>query len=201
MGVKRTLYASLISLGPILLLMAGCASPAPFNTPERVDLPRFMGAWYVVGYTPILVDKGAHNAVEHYAPGENGRILTTYQFRDGGFDGDLKTFRPTGFVRDDPSNAEWGMQFIWPFKADYIILYVSEDYRHTIIAHPSRKYAWIMQRSPEVDEVVYERLLLRLEEAGYDRDIIRTVPHDWSHETERLRRMDEAGTQKPLAPR
>ena len=160
-----------------------------------------MGAWYVVGYTPIIFDTDAYNAVEHYARAPDGRILTTYQFRKGSFDGPLKTFTPTGFVDDSETDAEWGMQFLWPFKANYTILYVSDDYQQTIIAHPNRKYAWIMTRSPQPGDAVYQALLDRLSDAGFDPSVMQRVPQDWSNETERLDALAAAGADRPLVPR
>ena len=67
----------------------------------------------------------------------DGSIATTFTFRDGAFDGELKRYCPRGFVRDTRSNAIWGMQFLWPIKADYRIVYVSPDYQRTIIGRRS----------------------------------------------------------------
>ncbi|MEO0508337.1 MAG: lipocalin family protein [Verrucomicrobiota bacterium] len=162
----------------------------------------FMGAWFVHGYTPILVDKAAHNAVEHYYLNAKNEVETTYRFRDGSFTGKLKTYTPTGFPKkDDPSGALWQMQFIWPFKADYVIIYVSEDYQSTIIGHPNRKYAWIMDRSSEIEDETYNALLVKLEDAGYDTSIIKRLPQDWSEETERLERLNAIGADGPLVAR
>lgn len=175
-------------------LLGGCASnESPLPTPEHVDLERFMGRWYVHGYTPILVDKEAHNAIEHYRLDDNEKIQTTYQFRDGGFGGELKTYTPVGWVHDESSNAEWRMQFLWPFRAEYIILHVDEDYRETIIAHPSRKYAWIMCRQPEVSESDYDRLMTKLEVVGYDLEVVQRLPQNWSGEGERLEELKADG--------
>lgn len=183
--------------------MSGCASShPPLPTPDKVDLERFMGAWFVHGYTPILVDKEARNAVEHYYLNDRGKVETTYQFRDGAFDGTLKTFTPKGFPRkDDPSHAHWKMQFIWPFKADYVILYVSDDYQSTVIAHPNRKYAWIMDRSHNIDDATYQNLLKKLEGVDYDPANIQRLPQDWSGESERLKQIEETGRDAPLAER
>jgi len=168
-------------------LSTGCASnEKPLPSPEHVELERFMGLWYVHGYTPILVDKRAHNALEHYRLDEDGKIQTTYQFRDGAFDGELKTYTPVGTVHNEESKAEWRMQFIWPFKSDYIIMQVDDAYQETIIAHPSRKYGWIMSRSSDMADVDYTRLLGDLEAAGYDPANIQRLPQDWSKETDRL---------------
>jgi apolipoprotein D and lipocalin family protein len=148
-----------------------------------------MGRWYVIGYTAITVDKQAHNAIEHYRLDANGKIQTTYQFRDGSFDGEVKTFTPVGWVYDEKTNAEWRMQFIWPLRSDYIILHVDEDYSETIIAHPNRKYAWIMTRSPEVEPNDYERMLQQLQAAGFDTAVVKPLPQDWSGESERLKKL------------
>ncbi|MDM3870018.1 lipocalin family protein [Porticoccus sp. W117] len=189
------------------LFLAGCAShPEPLPRAQQVDLERFMGAWYVIGYTPTFLDKNAHNGVEHYylkksASGGKDKILTTYQFRKGSFDGELKTLKPTGFVYDKDTNAEWRMQFFWPFKADYIVMYLSEDYQQTVIAHPNRRYAWIMQRTPEMPEDTYNQLLNKLEVAGYDPAIIKRQPQNWQNDQQRLADIERIGASEPLVER
>ena len=168
--------------------MSRCAlNDTPLPTAEKVNIGLFMGRWYVHGYTPIIVDKNAHNAIEHYRLDADKKIQTTYQFRDGGFSGEIKTHTPVGWVNEKvDSNAEWHMQFIWPFTADYIILHVDADYSETIVAHPSRKYAWVMLRDNTVSDADYDRLISKLKVAGYDIDIMQRMPHDWSNEAERL---------------
>ena len=176
-----------------MVFASGCSSHPPLPTPEYVDLERFMGRWYVLGYTPILVDEQAHNAIEHYRLDEKNKIQTTYQFRDGGFGGELKTYTPVGWVHDKSTNAQWRMQFIWPFRSDYIILHLAEDYSRTIVVHPSRKYAWIMQREPEISDQEYETMLEILEAEGVDRRRITRLPQDWSTEAERMKTLRSAG--------
>lgn len=85
------------------------------------------------------------------------------------------------------------MQFIWPFTANYIILHVDADYSETIVAHPSRKYAWVMLRSNTVSNADYDRLLTKLKVAGYDTGIMQKLPQDWSGEAERLAEMEANG--------
>ena len=176
-----------------LVFIGGCSTHPPLPTPDHVELESFMGRWYVLGYTPILVDKKAHNAIEHYRLDEENKIQTTYQFRDGGFDGELKTYTPVGWVHDKSTNAQWRMQFIWPFRSDYIILHLAEDYSRTIVAHPSRKYAWIMQREPQISDQDYETMLQILESEGVDRGLLLRLPQDWSTEAERMDSLRSAG--------
>lgn len=197
--MKLFIFSSL-SVLIVAVLLTACATSqrSPLPTPVMVDLQRFMGTWYVLGYTPLGVDKKAHNAIEHYFLAEDGRIETTYQFRKGAVDGELKTLRPVGRVHNTETNAEWRMQFIWPLKAEYVILDVSDDYQRTIIAHPNRKYAWVMARSPAISGREYEAMLDQLESAGFDRKVILKVPHDWSDEKARQEMIREAGRSNRL---
>lgn len=149
----------------------------PIKTAEYVDINRFMGDWYVIGNIPTFIEKEAHNAVESYELKDGGVVATTFTFNKGGFDGEVKTYNPTGFIKDDPSNAIWGMRFIWPIKADYRIVYVDDDYQNTIIGRNKRDYVWIMSRSPEVDAATYDKLMSMVREEGYDTSLVRRVPH------------------------
>ena len=195
--MKKSLYKipTIVLCFAVMSLIIGCASnEAPLPTAENVNIDQFMGRWYVHGFTPIIVDKDAHNAIEHYRLDADKKIQTTYQFRTGGFDAEIKTLTPVGWVDEGvDSNAEWRMQFIWPFTADYIILHVDADYSETIIVHPSRKYAWIMLRSNTVRDADYDRLLSKLKAVGYETELIQKLPHDWSGEAERLAEMEANG--------
>jgi apolipoprotein D and lipocalin family protein len=163
----------------LLLPLSGCGSYPPIKTVAQVDLPRFMGQWYVIASIPTFIERDAHNAVESYSLNEDGTVATTFTFRDGGFDGEPKVYRPTGFVVDGQGNAVWGMQFIWPVKADYRIVYLNDDYSQTIIGRMKRDYVWIMARSPVIPERDYQQLLDFLGAQGYDKTLIKKVPQQW----------------------
>jgi apolipoprotein D and lipocalin family protein len=168
-------------LSTTILAIAGCQSAprAPFATVPHVQLERFMGDWYVIASIPTFIEKGAHNAVESYRLDADGTIATTFTFRDGGFDGPEKRYTPRGFVRDGASNAVWGMQFIWPIKADYRIAYLATDYSQTVIAREARDYVWIMARTPTIPEADYKRLVEFIGAIGYDTAALQKVPQRW----------------------
>ena len=145
------------------------------ETVKQVDLERFMGDWFVIANIPTFVEKGAYNAVESYALNPDGTIATTFTFNKDGFDGPLKTHNPTGFIRDE-SNALWWMQFIWPFKADFRIVWLDPDYSITVIARAKRDYVWIMAREPEIPADTYEEIIAFIGALGYDTSKIERVP-------------------------
>ncbi|MFN0317720.1 MAG: lipocalin family protein [Burkholderiales bacterium] len=161
------------------LLMLGCKSSPPLPAVSQVDLPRFMGDWYVIANIPTFIEKGAHNAVESYRLAEEGIIETTFTFRKGSFDGSQKRYTPRGYVRDKQTNAIWAMQFLWPIKADYRIIYLNPDYSQTVIGRQKRDYAWIMARTPSIPEADYDRLVSFLGTQGYDATLLQKVPQRW----------------------
>jgi apolipoprotein D and lipocalin family protein len=179
--MNRGKRALLVLILPALALMSACTGgpKVEMKTVDNVDLPRFMGPWYVIANIPTFIEKGAHNAIESYRLADDGSIDTTFTFRAGAFDGKLKTYNPRGFVVDRATNALWGMRFIWPIKADYRIVYLNEDYSQTVIGRSKRDYLWIMARTPQIPDADYQRLLRFATELGYDPAKIQKVPQRW----------------------
>ena len=175
-------------LAVTLLLMAfvaaGCQTTPPLAAVKRVDLGRFMGDWYVLANIPTFIEKGAHNARESYRLAADGTIDTTFSFRAGGFDGEPRRYTLRGFVLDRDSNAVWGMQFIWPIKADYRIAWLAPDYSVTLIAREKRDHLWIMARTPTITEAEYRALVDFAAVLGYDTTRIRRVPQRWPERPE-----------------
>lgn len=162
------------------LLMTGCASSLPpLKTVDHVDLPRFMGPWYVIATIPTFIEKEAFNAIENYTLKPDGTIDTVFTFNQGALDGPAKRYTPRGFVVDTVTNATWGMQFIWPIKAEYLITHLNEDYSQTVIGRNKRDHVWIMARTPEIPAADYERWLGELRGQGYDLTKLRKVPQQW----------------------
>ena len=163
------------------IIVTGCSSvpEKPIPTVDYVDIDRFMGDWYVIANIPTFIERDAHNAVESYRLADDGSIETTFTFRKGSFDGPEKRHNPRGFIRNTETNAQWGMRFIWPFEAEYLVVYLDSDYTQTVIGRSKRDYVWIMSRTPDIAAADYEGILSLLSERGYDTDLIQRVPQKW----------------------
>lgn len=160
----------------IVFTISACTTGPPIHTVDAVDIEKFMGDWYVIASIPTFIEKEAYNAIESYRLAEDGTIETTFTFNKGAFEGPLKVYRPRGFIQDKQSNAVWGMQFFWPIKAEYRIIYLTEDYAQTVIGRTKRDYVWIMARQPAVPEEDYNRILDFIKAQGYDLSKLRKVP-------------------------
>ena len=177
---KYTTWLRRIILGLFLIgSPTYLSATVPLQTVGYVDLERFMGKWYVIACIPTILEKNIFNATETYQLERDGTISTTFAFRKRGFDGPKKEFHPRGFVQNRTTNAIWGMQFIWPIKADYRIIHLDSDYSSTIVGRQKRDYVWIMARQPQLSESLYQEMVNRVFEAGYDINRLVRIPQYW----------------------
>ncbi len=140
------------------------------------DLPRLAGRIF---NRPLMVEPLT------YTLNPDGTIDTVFTFRKGGFDGPLKRYNPRGFIVDTVNNSTWGMRFIWPIKAEYLITHLNEEYTQTVIGRTKRDYVWIMARTPQIPEGDYRKLVKDLENQGYDISKLRKVPQRWPNDGNR----------------
>jgi apolipoprotein D and lipocalin family protein len=164
----------------MMVSLSACAiSPQKVTVPvvDSLDLQRFMGAWYVIGVIPTFIEKDIYNAIESYELVADGTVRTTFTFNKGSFDGPAKRLEPRGFVIEGSNNAVWGMQFVWPIKAEFVISHVDVDYTETIIARSARDYVWIMARTPTIEPARYDALVAKVESMGYDMSKLVKVLH------------------------
>lgn len=164
---------------PLLLLMLSCKEEKAHPTVDYVDLDRFMGDWYVISIMPNMFEKKAVNSIETYEMTDKGDIEITYTFFKGSREGKKKVMHPKASVYNKETNAEWRVQFFWPVKFPYLVIWLDEDYETTVIGVPNRKYAWIMSRSPEIDKEHYREILSYMKATGYDVDKLMEIPQEW----------------------
>ena len=167
----------------LILFLIGCSTSKvswdPLQTVPYVDINRFMGDWYVIANIPTFIEKRATNAIESYKLNNQGEIETTFSFFQDSPSGKKKVYRPKGFIHNSQTNAEWRMQFVWPFKMPFLIIDLDPDYSYTVIGYPSRDFVWIMAREPQIPKETYKVIIQKLENVGYDLSKIKMVPQRW----------------------
>ena len=163
-----------------LVLLCGCMTTAPKKAPlktvDHVDLSRFMGDWYVISTIPWIVEKNNVGTMDIYKMRPDGRIDITYAFHKKDLSEKRQEMHAIGSVLDTKTNARWGVQFLWPFKAPYLVIDLAPDYSTTTIGYPSRDLIWIMARTPSLPESTYQKLLQHAVVQGYDLSRIVKVP-------------------------
>jgi apolipoprotein D and lipocalin family protein len=161
----------------VLLPLAGCATKGgvPPEVVPRVDLNRYMGTWYEIARFPFRVQEGCFGTTATYALQSDGTVSVLNQCRKGSFGGQLSTAEGTARVVDRTTNAKLTVTFFWPFSGDYWIIDLGQDYEYAVVSVPSRRYLWILSRTPAMPDAAYAEILDRLRGQGFDiRRLIKT---------------------------
>ena len=67
-------------------------------------------------------------------------------------------------------------KFIWPFKSEYRVIFLYDDYSKTVIGRSKRDYVWIMARKPAISDEEYTDITTFLQEQGYDINKLQKIP-------------------------
>jgi apolipoprotein D and lipocalin family protein len=156
-----------------ILLVSGCSSIPKKPSPELevvsyVDIERYLGKWYEIALYPNWFEKGCFNSTAYYEKLESGHIKVTNQCRMHSPDGELKEATGVATIADGKTNAKLKVQFFWPFKGDYWIIYLDRDYQYAIVSEPDRQYLWILSRSPAMDIQLLETLKEKIHNKGFN---------------------------------
>jgi len=154
-----------------LLLATTSVACQPKDSPstvKSVDLQRYSGVWYELASYPQFFERGCSNVKATYTP-KNGYVEVLNQSIKKGKPNDIKG---KAFVVPNSGNARLKVQFFWPFKGDYWIVNLAEDYSWAIVSDPKRKTMWILSRAPKMDEKIYNSLIVWLVINGYDKNKI-----------------------------
>lgn len=165
-----------LSFITILFYLAACATKQePLKLVDSVDIPRFMGKWYVIANIPTFIEKGATHGIEDYTWNEKeNRIDVMFtQMKDG----EKKEYPQKAWV-DNKAGSKWKIQFFWPLKFDYLVVDLAKDYSWTVIGVPDRDHVWIMSRDKTLDEKTYSEIVNRLKDQGFDISKIEKVKQD-----------------------
>jgi apolipoprotein D and lipocalin family protein len=171
-------YRAIASSGLILLLFlwllalpvqaASDSDKEPLTTVFSVDLTRYLGRWYEIASYPAWFQKGCTGSTADYSLLPDGRIRVVNRCFKNSLDGPLKESSGKAEVVDKTTHARLKVCFFWPFKGDYWIIDLDPDYQWAVVGVPSRKYLWILSRTPTIDGTVYDGILRRVIKKGYD---------------------------------
>ena len=137
------------------------------NKVTSVDLNKFSGKWYVIATIPTRFDENWDYTTESYTLNTKGTIEIYTTYRKNGKE-KIHSVKSKGFPESATNNVSWKVQFVWPFRADYLVEELSPDYTYVVVGHPKKKFLYIMNRTGKMYEINYEEIVKRCEQKGYD---------------------------------
>lgn len=141
------------------------ASRKPETIPY-VDLERYQGRWFEIARYPARFErKCARNTTAQYTLVDGKiRVVNACTTESG----DLLVTRGWANVEDTSTNAKLSVRFGAFARGSYWILDLASDYSFAVVGDPSRRYLWILSRTPALDEHVFGRICDTLPSFGYD---------------------------------
>ncbi len=152
----------------------------PLMTVPNVDLSRYMGVWYEIARIDHFFQKGCLGSSATYTPKPGGEIEVLNRCVK---EKDRSVHEVKGRAWVAPGygdNARLKVSFFWPFRTDYWIIDLGNEYEYAVVGDPDRKYLWILSRTPAMDDALYKKALDLAAAQGFaiDRLVRKPLPRD-----------------------
>jgi apolipoprotein D and lipocalin family protein len=158
----------IVSVTSITCVSTGKEQESSVQVVPHVDINRYTGTWYEIARYPNRFQKGCVGTTAQYTLRDDGKVDVLNQCRENTLDGKLMSAKGTAKVVDMKTNAKLKVTFFWPFYGHYWIIDLGEHYEYAVVGHPDRKYLWILSRTPAMEEDLYNQILVRIKQQGYD---------------------------------
>ncbi len=164
-----------------LLFLVSCIEEKQYLPPikqvSKVDINRYLGLWYEIARIDHSFQKDCVASTAEYSLRSDGYIRVVNKCRKKDIRGDLAVAEGKAWVVDKDTNAWLKVQFFWPFSGDYVIIDLDEkEYQYAVVGHPSRDYLWILSRTPQMKDDIYQGIMSRIVAQGYNAEKIKIFP-------------------------
>lgn len=155
--------------------------PAPINVERKIDLNRYQGKWYEIAAIPSKFEKGCTNVTSEYSLQKDGtfKIVSECRVIESG---NLKKSFGKATLKDPGTNSKFKMKSRGPFKRDYQILSVGNEYEYALAGDQSRTRLWILSRKPVLAKNVVDQLIDKAKNEGFDIGKIVFIKHNHNNE-------------------
>lgn len=179
--MKNSLFATLLCLSALSALANGSAAGNEFPTSSNalraipsLDVARYMGTWYEIARYPNWFQKKCIGGVTaDYSLMSDGRVKVINRCRIAGGDvseaiGVARQVGPSTSPKLEVRFAPAWLSFLPFVWGDYWVIELDDNYQLVAVSEPKREYLWILSRTPKVDPVSYNALLIKLRQKEFD---------------------------------
>ena len=171
-------YTVVVLISVQLFLSACSMSQNPPKITDSVDLQKYAGKWHEIASYPMSFQKDCFCVTADYTLTDKGYVKVFNSCRKGSVNGKVKSITGKAFPVKGTNNVKLKVQFFWPFRADYWVIDKAEDYSWAVVSGPSRKYLWVLSRSPEMQKETWQYITERLHENGFDLGKLKLMVHE-----------------------
>lgn len=155
----------------LLLLINSCKTQNTMTDKtvvKKFNIEKYLGTWYEISRYDHKFERGLVGVTAKYSFRDDGKIkVKNSGFKDS-LNGEMSEAVGKAKIPDPNQPAKLKVSFFWFFYADYFVLELDKNYQWAIVGSKSDKYLWILSRTPQMDKILYENLLKKIKNRGYD---------------------------------
>ena len=138
----------------------------------HVELEKYLGKWFEIAHLPAKFQESCSDTTATYTLSKDGSISVLNGCTRNG---KVKQAKGKAKVVDKDTGAKLKVTFFWPFYGDYWIIKLGNDYEYAVVGTPNRKYLWILNRTPKMDDNLYSQITEFAKSKGFNvENLIRT---------------------------
>lgn len=156
-----------------------------FETEQDIDVKKYMGLWYEYARYENEFQTECLGTTAEYKLSKAPVTRKTYVAVKNSCEtkkGELQVGKAKAFIKNKETNATLSVSFVpllnWfgAFGGDYNILKVGSDYEYALVGDKARSNFWILTRTKEISDSLYEELLDVAVEKGFRKELVRKSP-------------------------
>ncbi len=138
-----------------------------YSTEQNIALERYMGFWYEIARFNHRFEKGLQGVTATYTLLDNGKINVNNAGYKGSLKGNFTSSYAKAKIKNPAVPGHLKVFFIPFFGADYLILELDPNYQWALVGSSTPNYLWILSRTPQMDDSLYQNILEKAKQRGY----------------------------------
>ena len=151
------------------LNLGGCLGmPENVHPVNNFEIAKYLGKWYEIARLDHSFERGLENVTANYS-------LRT----DGGINVKNRGFLPAknewseadgkAYFVNNSNEGFLKVSFFGPFYGSYVVFELDkENYQYAFVSGPDLSYLWLLSRTPEISEDVFNDFTEKSESLGFD---------------------------------
>lgn len=169
--MRNVIVSFLIGFSIVATSCSNTKTMVNTQTVKDLELDKFLGKWYEIARYPHSFEKDLVGVSATYSMRDDGKIRVLNQGFKNSLDGKLSRAEGKAKIPNPAEPGKLKVSFFWFFYSDYLVMELdSLNYEWAVIGSSSPNYLWILSRNPQMDDELYQELILRIEDRGYNLD-------------------------------
>ena len=140
---------------------------------ENFDIDKYVGKWYEIATIPARFQRNCEKTQAIYTKKDD--YIEVHNSCYNTKKNKTTDIKGKAFTTDEDRLLK--VQFFWPFRANYKIEFIDNNYEYAIVGSKSDKYGWILSRNNEISDEKYDHLMHLANEKGLNVEKMKKTKH------------------------